>query len=293
MSRHNALTVLALCLAVGASAASCGRSPSAEGLPSPSATTTLAPQTTPASQTTHPSSAAPTPTRTTAPTATTPSGPPTFPASLRGQDLEVLPTTARVIALTFDAGANAAGLPSILSTLDRGGVTATFFLTGGFANQYPTSVQAIVAGGHRLGNHTATHPHLPFAVGGGDGERTDAGRVADPRGRRDRSWPLFRFPFGDRNAHTIAVVNGAGYVAVRWTVDTLGWKGTTLGGITAQIVVDRVVATARPGQIVLMHVGSNPDDHTTLDADALPTVISRLRDLGYGFVTLDALLAAA
>ena len=46
---------------------------------------------------------------------------------------------------------------------------------------------------------------------------------------------------------------------------------------------------ARPGEIVLMHVGSNPDDHTTFDADALPQVISGLRALGYSFVTLDAL----
>jgi hypothetical protein len=39
-----------------------------------------------------------------------------------------------------------------------------------------------------------------------------------------------------------------------------------------------------------MHVGSNPDDGTTLDADALPSMIGRLRAAGYGFVTLDALL---
>jgi hypothetical protein len=34
----------------------------------------------------------------------------------------------------------------------------------------------------------------------------------------------------------------------------------------------------------------HPTDHTTYDADALPTVIARLRALGYTFVTLDALL---
>jgi peptidoglycan/xylan/chitin deacetylase (PgdA/CDA1 family) len=169
-------------------------------------------------------------------------------------------------------------------------VTATFFLTGAFAVRYPASVQAIVAAGHRLGNHTVTHPHLPALseaeivsqLTGAEAQIAAAGGT-DPR-------PFFRFPFGDRNEQVIAVVNDAGYVAVRWTVDTLGWKGTTLGGITAQIVVDRVVAAARPGEIVLMHVGSNPDDHTTLDADALPTVIARLRALGYSFVTLDALL---
>ena len=75
------------------------------------------------------------------------------------------------------------------------------------------------------------------------------------------------------------------YVAVRWTVDTLGWKGTS-GGMTADKVVERVVATASSGEIVLMHVGSHPTDGSTLDADALPTIISELRQRGYGFVTI-------
>ncbi len=207
--------------------------------------------------------------------------------------METIPTSARVVALTFDAGANADGLASILATLASEHVTATFFLTGNFATNYPASVKAIVAQGHRLGNHTTTHPHLPdYSDAAIRNELALAESKIRSAGGTDPR-PLFRFPFGDRDARTIAVVNGAGYVAVRWTVDTLGWKGTTIGGITAQIVVDRVVAAARPGEIVLMHVGSNPDDHTTLDAQALPTVIARLRALGYGFVTLDALLAAA
>jgi peptidoglycan/xylan/chitin deacetylase (PgdA/CDA1 family) len=48
-----------------------------------------------------------------------------------------------------------------------------------------------------------------------------------------------------------------------------------------------VVGSLRPGEIVLMHVGSNPDDHSTLDADALPELIDALRARGYGFTTLD------
>ncbi|MEV1121275.1 hypothetical protein AB0I91_39990 [Actinosynnema sp. NPDC049800] len=84
-------------------------------------------------------------------------------------------------------------------------------------------------------------------------------------------------------------MNDAGYVPVRWTVDTLGWKGTS-GGVTAAQVSDRVIGCLRPGAIVLMHVGANPDDGSTLDADALPDTIDRVRAAGYGFVTLDALL---
>ena len=72
-------------------------------------------------------------------------------------------------------------------------------------------------------------------------------------------------------------------------MDTLGWKGTS-GGMTAQGVCDRVIAGLQPGEIVLMHVGSNPDDGSTLDADALPEIIAMMRAAGYSFVTLDALL---
>ena len=63
-----------------------------------------------------------------------------------------------------------------------------------------------------------------------------------------------------------------------------------MGGSSAQLVIDRTLQAARPGEIVLMHVGAAPD-RTTLDADALPSVISRLKAMGYGFVTLDALLS--
>lgn len=74
---------------------------------------------------------------------------------------------------------------------------------------------------------------------------------------------------------------------MRWTVDILGWEGTA-GHITAGVVSAWVLAALRPDEIVLMHVGSNPSDHSTFDADALPHVISEPRARGYSFVTLDA-----
>ena len=69
----------------------------------------------------------------------------------------------------------------------------------------------------------------------------------------------------------------------------MGWEGMA-GHITASVVVSRVLSALRPGEIVLMHVGSNPGDHITLDAAALPRVISELKARGYSFVTLDALV---
>jgi peptidoglycan-N-acetylglucosamine deacetylase len=202
-----------------------------------------------------------------------------------GVDREVLPTQDRVVALTVDLGGDAAGLPAILSTLSDQRVPATFFVTGAWVRRYPDGLQRVAAAGHPVGNHTDTHPALTASDDAAIRAQLAAVEelVVARTGRTTR--PLFRFPFGDRDARTIAVVNGEGYCAYRWTVDTLGWKGTS-GGITAQVVVDRVLAALRPGEIVLMHGGAHPDDRSTLDADALPDVISRLRERGYTFTTL-------
>jgi peptidoglycan/xylan/chitin deacetylase (PgdA/CDA1 family) len=211
------------------------------------------------------------------------------PSALLGVDLERIPTTQKVVALTFDAGANDAALRSILSTLAANGVPGTFFLTGDWVKQFPSDPALIYNAGHRIGNHSMTHPDfrtLPedqIAAETSSAQKTIEAAEGDPR-------PFFRFPFGSRDTRTIADVNAAGYAAIRWTVDTLGWQGTMNGTRGPSFIVQRVMASAMPGQIVLMHLGSNPDDGSTLDAAALPQVISQLRAAGYGFVTLDAAL---
>ena len=200
----------------------------------------------------------------------------------------MLPTSRRVAALTFDGGASSDAVTSILGTLAEEGVPATFFLTGDFARDHPASARAISAA-HPVGNHTQNHPDLtglaPSAVV--DEVRQGAASIRAVTGRAPGPW--FRFPYGETDSATIRLVNDECYVAVRWTVDSLGWKGTT-GGMTTAKVRDRVLAAARPGMIVLMHVGDNPDDGTTLDAAALPSIISGLRARGYSLVTLQQAL---
>src|SRR6059036_2747612 len=62
---------------------------------------------------------------------------PGIPGSLLGTQWYALPTNENVVALTFDAGANADAVPSILQTLSAKGVPATFFLTGKWVEAYP------------------------------------------------------------------------------------------------------------------------------------------------------------
>lgn len=195
------------------------------------------------------------------------------------------------MALTFDAGANAAGLPSILATLAHENVPATFFLTGAWVATYPAQARTVCTQ-YRVGDHSRTHPHFTALTDAQIRDQILGSAATIRRVCGADPWPLFRFPFGDRDTRTIAVVNSAGYIPVGWTVDTLGWKGTS-GGQSVASVVTRVIAGLRPGEVVLMHIGSNPDDHTTLDADALPTLIQSLRTRGYTFVSLDALFEPA
>jgi peptidoglycan-N-acetylglucosamine deacetylase len=255
--------------------------------PTPTATTP-APTTTPP-----PNSSTPPPTRAVpSTTSKPPTAAPPFPRSLLGQDVARIPTSSRVVALTFDAGANADAVGPILTCLAQQHVTATFFLTGDFVADFPEAARRIAAAGHRIGNHSVNHPHFPSLSDADIRAQLSAAAASIRNTTGANPAPLFRFPYGDRDARTIATVNAAGYLPVRWTVDSLGWQGTMNGSRDAAFVTQRVVAAATPGEIVLMHVGSNPDDHSTLDADALPAVIAALRAQGYGFVTLDAMLAA-
>jgi peptidoglycan/xylan/chitin deacetylase (PgdA/CDA1 family) len=101
--------------------------------------------------------------------------------------------------------------------------------------------------------------------------------------------PLFRFPYGASNSQLVQVVNALGYGSFMWTIDTLGWEGTTLtptsaGGQSVASVEAKALGAVTPGEIILMHCGSAPDG-TTLDADALPAVISGIQAKGYRFVT--------
>ena len=279
-------------------------SPSSMTTPGPSGPGTASPRTstTPPPKVTPPRTGTPlrTPTPTTRPAPSvspTPSRDPvvrpaphacTVTAKYLEEDVDAVPTTTRVAVLTFDGGASSTGVASILATLAATDTPATFFLTGDFTRNSPKATRSIAAA-HPVGNHSDNHPDLTTLSSSGVVDQVRDGAAAIEAGTGRPPGPWFRFPFGARDARTITLVNDECYVAVRWSVDSLGWKGTS-GGMTTAKVRDRVLAAARPGMIVLMHVGANPDDGTTLDAAALPAVISGLRAKGYSFVTLQQAL---
>jgi peptidoglycan/xylan/chitin deacetylase (PgdA/CDA1 family) len=199
-----------------------------------------------------------------------------------GGEIDRLPTHARLVALTFDAGGNNVGATRLLRTLRRDHVKATFFPTGRFVRLYPVLARRIGAR-FVVGNHTYSHPALTGLPSALVRQEIRRGTYWIRRETHRDPRPLFRFPYGDRDPRTIAIARSLGYADVYWSTDTWGWMGRPEQSRPG--IVQRVLSRVRPGEIVLMHVGSSHDG-STLDTDALPEVVRGLRARDYHFVTL-------
>jgi len=263
--------------------------------PAPPATATA----TPTEAATPTATAAPTATATTTasppaptsppPTATVPPAPTATPERVgSARVVDRGPATRRFVALTFDAGADAGYTSQILDVLRAQGVTASFGITGAWADRNPELVRRIVGDGHHLINHTYDHDSFT-------GLSTD--RAPLTRAQRwsqlDRTaeavrriagveiGAYFRPPYGDYDASVNADVYARGYdYNVMWTVDSLGWRGAS-----ANEIVARCLANAAPGAIYVFHVGS-----ASQDGNAIERVIAGLRAAGYGMGSVPQLL---
>jgi len=185
------------------------------------------------------------------------------------------------IALTFDAGGDAAPAPELLHILKRRAVPATWFFTGNWAKQHPEIVRTVVEAGYEIGNHSMTHPDLTkLADRAVCNELTQAEQtISAIAGRTTR--PYFRPPFGARNQLVRQLAAQLGYRTVYWTIDTLDWQtSSTPASILQRIFSSRLTN----GAIILMHAGS------ASEVQALDKVITLLQQQGYQLVTLSQIL---
>ena len=225
-----------------------------------------------------------------------------FDRDLKGFDLP-----PKTLCLTYDDGPGP-------DTLELGrylfteGICATFFVVGRHAEEQGDVLARLSAWGHRIGNHTYSHPGLvAVAEAGGDvvGEvaRTDAllrPHVAE-------GVIFLRAPYGnwrqkrpgteqDLDTSLVAeILNRSGrfpdYVGpVNWDISAADydyWKHGASAEGCAAAYLDKI---SRVGQgIVLMHDGSEEPEvrarNRTLQTTRL--MVPALRTEGYRFVGLD------
>lgn len=92
-----------------------------------------------------------------------------------------LPAAGKRLFLTFDDGPDPAHTPAVLDLLKAHRATASFFLVGDRVERHADVVRRIVSEGHRLGNHSWSHPlmtTLPLAQQLDEIARTDRALAA-------------------------------------------------------------------------------------------------------------------
>lgn len=186
---------------------------------------------------------------------------------------------ARQVALTYDDGPSSM-TPQFLATLRRLGVPATFFMIGRAVAANPGIAREVLAAGNEIGNHSWDHANLG---GGGPAASSEIERTNAAIERATGFTPcLFRPPGRATGADLVARVRALGMTSVLWSADPFDWR---LPGTAA--IVDRVLAQAGPGGIILDHDGGGPRAQTLA---AAPAIIAALRARGYTFVTVSTLL---
>jgi peptidoglycan-N-acetylglucosamine deacetylase len=181
------------------------------------------------------------------------------------------------IVLTFDDGPLAANTMSILETLDRHCVKATFFSVGRMAVGGAKTLQEVFRRGHTIGTHSWSHPRAMHLMPGDDVKlEIEKGFMAVSQAVGKPIAPFFRFP-GFRDS-----ADGVTYLASRnistWSVDVVSGDADP-GATSATIARDSVSRLRRLGKgIILFH------DIKKTTAEALDGILTELEKDGFKFV---------
>jgi peptidoglycan/xylan/chitin deacetylase (PgdA/CDA1 family) len=191
----------------------------------------------------------------------------------------------RSIALTFDDGPSEATLP-LLEYLAKEKVFATFFQCGMNVSRLPRVAGEVAAHGHQLGNHTYSHPRLPFKSREFiDQEFTKTQRIIQTE--TGFTPMLLRAPYGFRWFGMQRVQQKLALLGVMWTVIGNDWRWP------ASRITKHVLAHTSPGGIICLHDGRavqpNPDVTATLTA--VRQLVPILKDGGYKFEIVSDLLS--
>ncbi len=200
-------------------------------------------------------------------------------------------TRERALALTFDDGPHPRLTPPLLDLLAKRRIKATFFLVGEAAARHPEIVRRMLAGGHEVGNHSWSHPHLADLDADGAREEVKRGSSAltAQTGTRPR-W--FRPPRGVLTGPII-------HAAATEHQDIAMWSASFPAHLpldSPDALASKLMATIRGGAIVDLHDGTNGrDDDPTWESlwkrelAQLPAFLDAAATARYRFLTLSKL----
>ncbi|QED45990.1 polysaccharide deacetylase family sporulation protein PdaB [Cytobacillus dafuensis] len=187
------------------------------------------------------------------------------------------------LALTFNIGWGDEKAEPILDVLKKENVkSATFFLSGSWAERHPDLVARIVKEGYEigiLGYNYEDYTELEEAK-----IRQDIAKAQVAFKKLNvKDIKLVRAPTGHFDQKTLKIAERLGYTVIHWSIDSKDW--TNPG--TEQIINN--VSRAKKGDIVLLHAS----DSAKQTEKALPHILKQLNKKGIELVTVSEMIANA
>jgi peptidoglycan-N-acetylglucosamine deacetylase len=184
------------------------------------------------------------------------------------------------VALTFDDGPGPY-TQQLVRTLDALHTQATFFAIGSQERYFSVGTLAQLHAGDAVGDHTETHPMMAHLSAHEQHEQIfeQILRIQLLGGPTPR---LFRPPYGSFDSTTFRELRALHLLMVLWSDDTSDYARPGVA-----VIVQRALAGAHPGAIILMHDGGGDRSQTIA---ALPAIVRGLRRRGLQPVTVPRLL---
>ncbi|HHZ03178.1 MAG TPA: delta-lactam-biosynthetic de-N-acetylase [Tissierellia bacterium] len=193
-------------------------------------------------------------------------------------------TKEKCIYLTFDAGFENGNTAGILDTLKKHDVKAAFFLVGNYLEKEPELVRRMVEEGHIVGNHTYNHPDMS-AISDLESFKKELSTLEElyKEITGEEMPKYYRPPQGKFNEENLKMAKELGYKTIFWSLAYVDWY--TNDQPSKEYAFSKLIPRIHPGAIVLLHSTSDTNEQI------LDELISKWKDLGYCFKTLDDLTA--
>jgi peptidoglycan/xylan/chitin deacetylase (PgdA/CDA1 family) len=187
------------------------------------------------------------------------------------------------VVLTFDDGPWPVTTPAVLKALDDECTKGLFFAIGKHATYHPQILRQVYAAGHTVGTHTWSHANLN---GKKMTDQTDRDEIE--KGISAVKWalggpspaPFFRFPELQHNQNAMAYLGQRNVAMFSCDLDSFDFRKNSSPEKVVSTVMGKLDKLGKG--IILMH------DFQKHTADALPTLLRKLKEGGYKVVQIKA-----
>lgn len=190
----------------------------------------------------------------------------------------------KVVYLTFDDGPDPNWTPKVLDLLARHNAKATFFMIGRNVVTEPQTVLQVAQAGQMIGNHSFNHLALSklswndFFLELRDTDQAIRTALSQQPDLLDQVARCMRPPYGEANPNIYNYAYRMNYDVSFWSLDTMDWSG-----VSAEDILNTVMASVKPNAIILMHDGGKDRSETV---QGLALVLHELLLQGYSFQPL-------